>query len=142
MFSIKAITSKNEIIESTFYRRFEITIGSFKESFLSPLVYWSVDSYEKHWKENIRKFIFSKMDCTFLITEMYDPKYANFIRWWILYRNGEDVIFQEQVLFLEDVEGEFCLSSAHKLILPYQSINEDGEKISEWSIKISSLIEE
>lgn len=139
MFTIELVGEKNEIIESTFYRRFRIVIGDFAEQLLSPLTFWSVDDYFSHWRVQLFNFLRNNLDKSFLITEMQNPETANFIRWWVLYREGDSVCFQEQLLFLDELEGRFSIESAFRYVGDHQILNEDGDEISEWKISVQEL---
>lgn len=139
MFTIALVGEKNEIIDSVFYRRFKIVVGDFVETILSPLSFWSVDDYVYHWREQLTKFIQSDQDKTFLITEMHNPETANFIRWWVVYREEDSVYFQEQLIFLDELEGKFSIEDAASFINDRQTVNEDGDEISEWEINFYEL---
>ena len=139
MFSIDQVKDTNELIDSVEYREFKIKIGDFEESLLLPLCCWSIEKYKHHWSKQLKQFYFDKKEKTCLITEMYDPSTANFVRWWILYRVNDDVFFQEQVLFLEDIKGPFSVDDAELYIPEREIINEDGEEISEWVVPFEQL---
>lgn len=139
MFNIELVGNKHEIIESVFYRRFKIVIGDFEETIISPLSYWSVDDYTRHWKDQLTKFVRDGQNKTFLITEMQNLETANFIRWWVAYREEDSIYFQEQLFFIDELECKFSIENALSFIGDRQTVNEDGDEISEWEISICEL---
>ena len=138
MFHIDLVDQEDKVIDSVSYRKFKIKIGDFEEYFLSPLCYWSVEDYQLHWGKMLHDFMKGNKESAFLITEMYDPAKANFIRWWVLYRKGDNVSFQEKILFMAGVE-KFSVESAASLIPKHQLINDDGNEISEWVLPIDQF---
>ena len=116
----------------------EITIGCFTERFEASTSYWSIHDYQKQWEKALDRTISGeKKSC--LITSMYDPEHANFIFWWLLYREGQKVIVQNQILFLNDKKLIFNPTKPCKNINDRESISEDGLPISEWELSISDI---
>jgi hypothetical protein len=116
----------------------QIRIGDFAELFEASLLYWSVEDYKKQWRQGLSRLLFEqKQSC--LITSMYDPSDANFIFWWVLYPEGDTVYIQNHLLFLDQLDTAFSLSKLYDYIYPRETINEDGRKISEWSISTEAI---
>ena len=46
---------------------------------------------------------------------MCDPETGNFYRVWAAYPRNDEVIFQEQILFLDELEEGFNLCTGQKL---------------------------
>lgn len=109
-----------------------IQIDDFKESFQADLSFWSKSDYEHHWDRATQAL--NKGSPVVFITSITDPMTSNFIRSWACYPTSGDLIFQEQILFLDDLEKPFNLEKPHSNCLPYESVTEDGEGISEWRI--------
>ena len=109
----------------------ELTIDGFTESFDVPLHYWSRDDYERQWNEGLKR-IDSGASRSCLITSMSDPAHANFIVWWIIYREGRQLFLQNQLLFLERLVGEFDESNPYQFIQDRVTTDPDGGRISEW----------
>lgn len=74
-----------------------------------------------------------------MIADLYDPESANFIMWWPVYRLGDEVRFHSQLLLMSDLPGPFELTDLYRHVLPYQQTNEDGDRISEWTVPIGEL---
>jgi hypothetical protein len=141
MFAIELASSTNEVIDSVFYRKFRITLGLDEEFLLCPLCFWSIEDYKLHWRTQLNKFISNRADRTALITEMYDPETANFIKWWAIYRVGEEVAVQEQLVFMDELTSCFSLERLDEVMGEYKQINEDGYEISEWRFPLKQLEE-
>ena len=109
----------------------EITIGSFVDSFESDFVYWSKEKYEAQWIQ-ARALAASGKSSAF-VTLIGSPESMNFMRWWLCYRMGSEYIFQEHILFLEDI-GEFKEEDLYSYIPEYASVTEEGDKVSEWRV--------
>lgn len=120
----------------------EITIGDFKEKIILPLGYWSKQDYYRQWATALTNLIDSKFNGrTALLTQMHDPKTANFIRCWPLHREGESVYIQECILFMDQLPEPFNPNHIENYIASREAVNEDGDEISEWSISIDELKE-
>lgn len=117
-----------------------IVLGSFRETFESPLHVWSREDYESHWSQSLER-LFEGAGSTVLITEMYEPTTANFIKWWPAYRFGAEVRFHNQLLILAGMQPPFDLDDLFGQLPPYEQTNEDGDRLSEWSIGIDALRE-
>lgn len=115
-----------------------IMIGSFQERFLVPLDYWTASDYEGHWKQAATRILQSSTSSC-MVTSMYDPATANFIIWWPMYRVGDTVFIQNQILFLDSLSSPFNPNDPFSSIPERRTINEDGEEISEWSVLVKDL---
>jgi hypothetical protein len=115
-----------------------ITIGSFQERFIASLDYWNAADYARHWKQAIRRIIqFSPSSC--LITSMYDPVTANYVYWWTMYRINRTVFIQNQIFFLDKLSTPFNPNNPFTSIPERETVNEDGDEISEWSTTVEEL---
>ena len=102
-----------------------------------PLIGWTIKDYEKQWAEGIERIKHENQSC--LIATMQDIKDQPFISWWILYKEGNKIFVQNQILLSQlykEVVGNkpFNEKTCYQFISPRRTITEDGEKISEWFI--------
>lgn len=111
----------------------EIQIDDFKELFHSDFSFWSKLDYENHWIKASEELSGGNAVC--FITSITDPNNSNFIRSWACYPINGDLVFQEQILFLEELNRPLNLNEPHSNTLPYESVTEDGDKISEWRVR-------
>lgn len=112
----------------------QIQIDDFIESFESEFCFWSKSDYEAHWLKASEELSSGK-DVSF-ITSITNPGSSNFIRTWTCYVKNKELIFQENILFLDDIPFEFNIATPHENVLPYESVTHDGDDISEWRTKI------
>jgi contact-dependent growth inhibition (CDI) system CdiI-like immunity protein len=117
-----------------------IQIGSFQERFTASLMYWGADDYKRHWKHAIERVLYLS-DVSCLITSMVDPATATFIFWWPMYRMNETVFIQNQILFFDQLQSPFDERTPYPFVPKRTTINENGESISEWSVRINELEE-
>lgn len=116
----------------------EIVIGDFRERFESPLDYWSIKDYQSQWKEALRKTIEGNAKSC-LITSLNDPRSSNFYIWWPIYRENESVFIQNHLFFLDEAPEPFDLYNPYKFVKERVTINEDGQKISEWTVSMDEI---
>lgn len=115
----------------------QIIIDDFMEYFDSPLDWWSVDDYEKQWKEGLARLSNHNTSC--LIVAINDPDCRKFIEWWPLYKIGNKVHIQNH-LVIDDLYEEkignkpFTLQTCYDFIPEYRSYTSEGTKISEWVV--------
>ena len=112
----------------------EIRIDSFHERFSMDFSFWNKADYHAHWQQ--ASTVLKAGQAVSFIQSMYPPETANFYRTWVAYPHSDEVIFQEQILFLDELEGGFNAKHLHLNAQPYESVSEDGEPISEWQSQI------
>jgi len=117
-----------------------IQIGLFQERFIASLMYWSADDYRRHWKQAIERILHSS-EVSCLITSMVNPIKGNHIFWWPIYRVNERVFIQNQILFFDQLRSPFDERNPFLSVPEHQTIGEDGNSISEWSVQINVLEE-
>lgn len=130
-----------------------IVLGDYDERFISPLEYWSVTDYRRHWLQQAQRIVNGKSPAC-LITCIGNPEVAGRLQWWMLFRVGKQVFFREQIRwlqkdkFLDPLQGGrpvavgFDLARPHELVGPRQTAFEEGDRPpSEWVLTISELEE-
>lgn len=115
----------------------EIRIGSFRERFLSAVTFWSEARYEQQWIEAAKRILTDGK--TALMSSVTEPASTNFVRWWAMYRDGETIVVQEQLCFLDKLTEQFDPEAVERFVSPRETISEDGEKISEWTTTVSAM---
>jgi hypothetical protein len=138
MFDINFITNKSSPGSETPIALAEIHLGDFREQFEVSLEYWSKGQYQRQWLEGITRIINGDSKSC-LITSIYNPKYANFLCWWTLYRNYDRCYVHNGILFLEGIKQIFDINKIYNYIETRITVNEDGDMISEWSLPIADL---
>jgi hypothetical protein len=132
-FSISFINSPKHLLENKIHRG-KIMIDDFEEVFEASLSFWTPEDYERHWKAAL-KILLEGTDKSCLITSMYDPKTANFLFWWPLYRNDQIVYIRNQILFFDKIAVDFDTTR------PYQFVPDrrPNKQVSEWNIGVEQI---
>ena len=118
-----------------------IVIGDFTETFAVPLGFWDEPDYSRSWRQAFQVLNANPHATSCLMTAMTDPSNSNFLVGWPMYREDEDVYIQNQLIFLDQIEGTFDPEAPWDSVRPRHTINEDGNKISEWITPMDSLRE-
>lgn len=118
-----------------------IIIGDFTETFRVPLGFWDESDYRRSWRKAFEVLNASPHSTSCLMTSMTDPRNSNFLICWPMYRASEYVYIQNKIIFLDEIEEEFDPAAPWDLIGPRHGIDEDGNKISEWTTSMDSLRE-
>jgi len=117
-----------------------LVLGSETETFLASFDHWQPEDYERQWQEAI-SLVVNEGSKSALITEMPAPSVANFIRWWPMWRFGESVKLNEQLLFMADLETPIDAENPYTHVGEYRELNEEGERISEWVVPLQDLVD-
>jgi hypothetical protein len=59
--------------------------------------------------------------------------------WWVLYRDGDSVHVQNQLLIFENLMAAFEEEEPWKSIGPRKILSEEGLAISEWRVALSDI---
>jgi hypothetical protein len=114
-----------------------LVIGDWEEEFVSSLFRWSKEDYHAQWLLAIESPL-SGSDKAALIVEYLGPD-AGRLWWWPIYRIEDTAYFQEQILFFDRLKEPFSIERAFSFVKDRQITNEDGDKISEWSVSLSEI---
>jgi hypothetical protein len=118
-----------------------IVVGDFTETFRVPLGFWNEFDYRRSWRQAFEVLNASPNSTSCLMTSMTDPGNSNFLACWPMYREGDYVYIQNAIIFLDEIEGAFDPEAPWNYVDSRQRIDEDGNKISEWTTSIDSLRE-
>ena len=118
-----------------------IVIGDFTETFNVPLGFWDESDYRRSWRQAFEVLNTNPHSTSCLMTSMTDPDSSNFLACWPMYREGEDVYIQNAIIFLDEIEGAFDPAAPWGWVGPRHGVDEDGNKISEWTTDMDSLRE-
>lgn len=116
-----------------------ITVGEFRETFWMDLSFWTVDEYRRSWHAALRRLDHAEVVDSCLVASTTDPATANWILCRPLYRRGERVFVQNSLVFLDQLDHEFSADEPWLSISPRRTVNEDGERISEWATTMSAV---
>lgn len=116
----------------------ELRLGEVREYFQSVLGFWELGDYTKSWATGLRR-ILAGASISCLATSVTDPATANFVETWPLYREGSDVYIHNKFLFLDQLTHEFDPKAPWESIGPRSVVNEDGQRISEWQVRVDDI---
>ncbi|MFE3024139.1 hypothetical protein [Nocardia tengchongensis] len=117
-----------------------IRLGDDTEYFGAPIGYWSVDDYQAGWAAALRRTLDGETVACLPVT-MSDPKTTNFVEVWALYRDGDVVHVQNQLIFLADLDHDFDPAEPWRSVDPRATVTEDGDAISEWTVQVTAIEE-
>lgn len=118
----------------------ELKLGEHSEYFEAVLEFWGLEDYERSWAEGLRRLLDgASVSC--LATSMIDPPTPNFVEVWPLYRDGDDVYVQDQLIFMDQLTHEFDPAAPWDSVRPRAVVNEDGRKIQEWRVGLDDVRE-
>jgi hypothetical protein len=115
-----------------------LIIGDSKEGFVSSLYQWSKQQYETQWKQAVRVLLDGNSKAA-LMVEYLRPDAASYLEWWAMYREGETVYLQNQLLFYDQLEKPFSIENPFESLRDRKTISQEGRQISEWSVSILDI---
>jgi hypothetical protein len=116
-----------------------IVIGDFTETFTVPLGFWDESDYRRSWRQAFEVLNADPHSMSCMMTSVTDPGNSNFLVCWQVYREGEDVYIQNAIIFLDEIKEALDPAAPWGRVGPRRSIDEDGNKISEWATSMDSL---
>jgi hypothetical protein len=116
----------------------ELAIGNHREGFCASLYEWSRGDYESQWRHAIRSLL-ERKDRAALIVEYISPLASWKLEWWPMYAGGETVFLQNHLLFYEQLTRPFSMHDPYASLRDRQTIDEDGDHISEWFVSFSEI---
>ncbi|SDI16768.1 hypothetical protein SAMN05421505_13655 [Sinosporangium album] len=116
-----------------------IRIGSFTETFLMDLSFWSIDEYRRSWESALEEIEGSENATSCLIASITDPAVSNFISCWPIYRDGDVIHIQSPLIILDELDEPFDPREPWRYVEPHRQVDEDGNRISEWVTTASAI---
>jgi hypothetical protein len=118
-----------------------IVIRDFTETFRVPLGFWRESDYLRSWRHAFEVLDGDAHATSCLVTSMTDPGTTNFLVWWPVYREGEDVYIQNAIFFLGETAEALDPAAPWECVTPRCTVDEGGNKVSEWRTSMDSLRE-
>jgi hypothetical protein len=115
-----------------------LTLGKCTEDFLANLSLWSKTDYQSHWIHELKAILEGSPKAA-LVVSYDDPKASLNMEIWRVYRDGEWLHFQNQLLQYSSLPQTFQISEVRRHIPDRVMITEDGNQISEWDVHIRDL---
>ncbi|MGB7282332.1 MAG: hypothetical protein WBE13_08735 [Candidatus Acidiferrum sp.] len=117
-----------------------LILGEAKEYFGSSLYEWTKKEYETQWRNSIKTLLHGN-DRAALITEYVGPQDATHLEWWPLYVVADEVFIQNHLLFYDQLTEPFSTQNPFSFLPDRRTMNEEGEKISEWAVALPEVEE-
>jgi hypothetical protein len=134
-FSIEVLdetASENQIPSPHSQAVGRIRVGGFTEIFPIDLSFWSVNEYRTSWWRALTALEQVETTTSCLISSITDPGRSNFISCWPMYREGDVVYVQNSIILLDELDEAFDPQEPWRYVQPRCSVDEDGNRVSEW----------
>lgn len=105
------------------------------------LEYWSGSDYRSSWLKAIDMLEESESSTSCLVVSLADPESSAFAFCWPLYREGEVVFVQNSMILFEELSDPFEMDRPWLSVQPRNVVDEDGNRISEWSTSMVAVRE-
>jgi hypothetical protein len=117
----------------------QIEAGDLKEEFISSLYEWTREDYIAQWASSLRRFL-AGADRAVLITFYVNSKESSNLEWWPLYRGESGIVHvQNHLPWYENFDREFSVSEAESFLHDRMTVNEDGNRPSEWNVSLADI---
>ena len=116
----------------------KIQIDDWDETFSASQVFWTAEQYQRHWAAALRRIVEGE-NRSALITSYIEPMSGGFLNWWPLYREGDTIYIQNQMLFFDQLKSPFCVEYPWESVSERKTTTAEGTEISEWTTTVSSL---
>ncbi|MEV6071906.1 hypothetical protein AB0L82_35655 [Nocardia sp. NPDC052001] len=115
-----------------------LTLGDEVEYFKAPTDYWNLEHYRASWSTALHRIVTGHhVSC--LITSIHAPDSAAIVQVWPLYLDGAVVHVQHQLIFLGQPDISFDPAAPWESVPPRATVNDDGDRISEWSVPVVDI---
>jgi hypothetical protein len=115
-----------------------LKLGNSTEEFLANLSLWGKLDYKSHWSREL-KALFEGSPKAALVVSYDDPKAASNMEIWRVYRDGEWLHFQNQLLSYSNLPDAFEISEISRYIEDRKVMTAEGNRISEWDVHIRDV---
>lgn len=120
----------------------KLSLSDYHTTLYMPLDFWTIADYKQQWKEGLKRLKDHNQSC--LVATIHDPEMRTFVDWWLLYKVGNDVYVQNQLIIADIYQHQignksFTIDNCYDFIQP-RVINEgkkEDEKVSEWMVSLN-----
>lgn len=117
-----------------------LVLGDTREYFCASLYQWTKRDYESQWRHAIEILLQDRSRAA-LITTYGSPEVATHLEWWPMYAAGDTVFVQDHLLFYDKLARPFSTEDAFSFIRDRKTMDEEGNPISEWAVRLSDVEE-
>jgi len=126
------------IDEDGHWRKVRLNLEGFLDADLADLSHWSEHAYQAQWLKELNEIIHSR-DRGALITSIHDPSVGYRIWTWPMWKEGNEVHFQNRILFMLEPGPKFDSANLAEYVGDRQTLSEDGELISQWTVSLDAI---
>lgn len=94
--SIKVTNKRAEKWEGIYCVDGIIKFNNFEESLIIPVNWWTMEDYERQWKEGLERIKTHDTSC--LVVEVFFTNYNPVITWWLLYKEGDKIFIRNNLI--------------------------------------------
>ena len=117
-----------------------IGLGDFQEEFASTLYEWKQSDYEEQWHYAMTSLLEGAEKVALMVYYVNPAESINF-EWWPMYRVGDMVALQDHMPWYDQFADPFSIERQFDFVSDRRIANEDGQRISEWSVPLESVRE-
>ncbi|MGQ4483939.1 hypothetical protein [Streptomyces sp. SAS_276] len=117
----------------------KIVVHDFTETFPMDLTFWGSEQYKESWASALHRLEEADVATSCLISSIADPKTANIISCWPLYRCQDEIFVQNSLIILDELDGAFEPDNPWLSVGPREVVDENGNRISEWRTDIAAV---
>jgi hypothetical protein len=115
-----------------------LMMGDSNERFCSSLYRWSQRDYESQWRQAINVLLNESFKAA-LIVEYTGTDASSHLEWWPMYKVGDSVYLQNQLLFYNQLPQPFSLDRPFMYLRNRETTDQAGRPISEWLVRLSEV---
>jgi hypothetical protein len=116
-----ARTIKN--VDGVNYCHCELKIGDYTKKFGIPLIEWTIEDYEKQWKEGLERIKTQSQSCLIKKVNLSDKEFP-IVGAWVLYKEDNTIYIQDHHLLYGKIDSQklinrqFTLQNCYDFIRP------------------------
>ena len=114
-----------------------LVLGKSTEEFLANLSVWGKSDYESHWTRELKTLLEGNPKVALVVSYYGNP--ASNMEIWRVYRDGELVHFQNQILWYSTLPHAFEVPKLSQYIQDREVVTAEGNRISEWDVTIRDI---
>ena len=114
-----------------------LVLGESAEEFLANLSAWAKSDYESHWRRELKTLLEGNPKVALVASYYGNP--ASNMEIWRVYRDGELVHFQNQILWYSTLPSGFEVLKLSQYIQDRAVVTQEGDRISEWDVPIRDI---
>jgi hypothetical protein len=101
--------------------------------------YWSLNDYYGQWVEALNRVIDQLLPAAMITSIVDSDAAANVVAWILFPLTDGNVAIQQRILLSDKFIGPLGVID-YDMLRQRETIDEDGNPVSEWSVKIEDLI--